>query len=83
MFQSFVPNHMYSYPIDGLTWNGFGWIIIVLVVWDIAWKGLAIWKAGRDNQSGWFIALFIINSLGILPILYLYVFSKKDKKKSN
>lgn len=46
-------------------------LIIVLVMWELTWKGFALWKASRNNQSSWFIALMIINSAGILPIIYL------------
>jgi len=54
------------------------WIAIPLaIVWSMAWKGVALWRAGRNAHLGWFIALFIINSLGILPIIYIFAFSRK------
>jgi len=46
-------------------------------VWSMAWKGVALWRAGRNAHLGWFIALFIINTLGILPIIYIFAFSRK------
>lgn len=46
-------------------------VLLVLLVWEMIWKGLALWRAARRNQSYWFIVLLIINSGGILPILYL------------
>lgn len=60
---------------------------IALFVWTIAWKGLALWKAARQGKKEWFIPLLIINTLGILEILYIYVFSHpkgaaKEKPKS-
>ena len=54
--------------------------LIILAVWSIVWKGLALWKAARNNHKTWYIAILIINTIGILPILYIYVFSKKKKK---
>lgn len=57
-------------------------IILALIAWSITWKGLALWKAARSNQQAWFVVFLIVNTLGILEILYLYVFSKNDKKKS-
>ncbi len=51
-------------------------VIMLLVVWSLIWKGLALWKAARLGHRNWFIALLIINTLGILDILYLYIFSK-------
>lgn len=46
-------------------------VIALLVIWELAWKGFALWRAGRNNQPGWFLALLLINSAGILPIIYL------------
>ena len=46
-------------------------VIAILALWELAWKGIALWKAGRRNQLGWFIAILVINSVGILPIYYL------------
>jgi hypothetical protein len=52
-------------------------VLVLLIVWTLIWKGLALWKAARSSQKSWFIAMLILNTLGILEILYLYVFSKK------
>ncbi|MDP2638368.1 MAG: DUF5652 family protein [Candidatus Levybacteria bacterium] len=49
----------------------------VLLVWSIAWKGLALWNAAKNNQRNWFIAILIINTVGILEIVYLFRFAKK------
>ena len=56
------------------------WLLIIplVLVWSIAWKGIALWKAGRNNDLAWFIILFIINTLGILEIMYIFAFSRKD-----
>lgn len=51
--------------------------IIIIALWDLVWKGIALWHAGRGNQLYWFIALLIVNSAGILPIVYLLGFKKK------
>ncbi len=50
---------------------------LLLALWELAWKGWAMWKAAESKETGWFIALLIFNTIGILPILYIYVFSKK------
>ena len=55
---------------------GFGLLIALLILWSFVWKGLALWRAARLGHTGWFVALLIINTAGILEILYLYVFSK-------
>jgi methionyl-tRNA synthetase len=53
-------------------------ILIPLLVWSMAWKGLALWKCGRHNQLYWFIALLVVNTAGILEIIYIVWFQKKD-----
>ena len=52
------------------------WFIILLVV-ELIMKGFALWRCGRNNQPGWYIAILIINSAGILPLIYLLAFQKK------
>jgi len=54
--------------------------ILVLMVWTAIWKGIALWKAGRNNQIVWFVFIFILNTAGILPILYIAFFQKKPKR---
>jgi hypothetical protein len=46
-------------------------ILVLCALWELAWKGWALWKAGRLNQPAWFIALLLINSLGLLPVIYI------------
>lgn len=45
-------------------------------IWELIWKGLALWRAARRQQLGWFVALLIFNTLGILPIIYLLLTRK-------
>lgn len=45
--------------------------LVILALWDAAWKALALWRAARRNQPYWFLGILIINSAGILPVLYL------------
>ena len=52
----------------------------ILIVWEIFWKGLALWKAARRNDKVWYVILLIINSVGILEIVYIFVFSKREDK---
>ena len=55
------------------------WLLVVITVWSITWKAIATWHAARNNQLGWFIALFIINTIGVLEIIYLVFFSKRKR----
>jgi preprotein translocase subunit SecY len=60
----------------GFFGSGCGWLIAVIIVWSLVWKGLALWKAAREGSRNWFTVLLIVQTLGILEILYLFVFSK-------
>jgi methionyl-tRNA synthetase len=51
--------------------------LIPLIVWEAIWKGIALWKSARNNQLNWFIAVLLLNTIGILPIVYLKFFQKK------
>lgn len=51
-------------------------IVVPLVLWQSLWKGFALWYAARRNEKGWFIALLVINLLGILEIIYLVFVAK-------
>ena len=54
-------------------------LLLLLIIWTLVWKGAALWRAARNGQRNWFIALLIINSLGILEIIYLFYFGKPKK----
>ena len=54
----------------------FGTGIGLFLIWTLFWKGLALWKSAKNDQRYWFIALLIINTAGILELLYLFVFAK-------
>ena len=59
------------------TW--FPIVMAILMLWSIPWKGIALWKAARNKDIAWFVILMIINTIGILEILYIYIWSKKEK----
>lgn len=44
-----------------------------LTIWSIIWKGLALWKAAERRERNWFIIILVINSFGILDIIYYYL----------
>lgn len=59
--------------------NDNWWLILIAGLWTLPWKGMALWKSAKKSELWWFIALLLINTLGLLEILYLFVFSKKEK----
>lgn len=57
------------------------WMLLLAIAWTLPWKGYAMWKAARRNEPAWFIALLVVNTLGLLEILYIFLFSKQSEKK--
>ena len=72
----------HNYPIFVLT-PGQKLELAVLVVWSLIWKGIALWKAARNSDKAWYIIMLIVNTLGILEIVYIYGFSKKGHRDSS
>jgi hypothetical protein len=55
------------------------WFLTLAVLWTYPWKGVALWRAAKNHQMGWFIAILVINTMAILEITYLFYFSKKHE----
>lgn len=48
--------------------------VLMAALWTIVIKGYALWHAARSSHRGWFVALLVVNTLGILEIIYLLWF---------
>jgi methionyl-tRNA synthetase len=57
-------------------------LVLLAVAWTLPWKGVALWKSARNGSMVWFVVLLIFNTLAILEILYIFVFSKKKTQGS-
>lgn len=55
-------------------------VIGALAILEIYLKGKGMWRAARKGHSGWFIAMLLLNTLGILPAIYLL--NNPEKKTS-
>jgi methionyl-tRNA synthetase len=53
------------------------WLLVIAILWSLIWKGLALWRAAKNDQLAWFICILFINTLGILEMIYLGFFQKK------
>lgn len=58
----FLYSFIIQYPLTVLT----------LLIWSYAIKGAALLRAFERKEKGWFVALLLINTLGILEVFYLY-----------
>jgi methionyl-tRNA synthetase len=53
------------------------WLLGILIAWSLIWKGIALWHSARNNQTVWYVAMLILNTVGILEIVYLLFFRPK------
>ncbi len=61
-----------------------GWIIAVVVllsIWGVIWKGIGLWHAGVDRNLLWFVLMFVLNTLGILEIVYIFAISRPRRAR--
>ena len=52
-------------------------VLVLLTAWIITWKGIALWKAARVSHKWWFVILIVVNTFGILEIIYFYFVARK------
>lgn len=57
-------------------------LMLVLVVWSLAWKGLALWHAARRGEKAWYVVLLILNTVGMLEIVYLFAIAKIGRRSA-
>jgi hypothetical protein len=55
------------------------WLLWLILCWVIPWKGVALWMAAQKEDKIWFIVLLVFNTLAVLEILYIFLFSKRKK----
>jgi hypothetical protein len=65
----------------GLGFGTFLAIFIAVSVWTLAIKGYALWHAARGTQKTWFVFLLIVNTFGILELVYLLFFRPKEEEE--
>ncbi len=57
--------------------NIFTFGLVLVLIWGIVWKGVALWRAAQNKSKVWFVFLLLLNTLGILPILYIFIFGRR------
>ena len=75
--------------LNGLSIGEYtGWLLVLLIVialWKLIWYGLALYKTIEKKQKSWFVVLFaaafLLNDLGILAIIYLWINRERVKIK--
>lgn len=56
--------------------------LIVALLWEIFWKAIASWRSVKRNKKWWFLFIIAINSLGLIPIIYLVIHEREFLKKN-
>ncbi|MBI4152271.1 hypothetical protein HY495_01055 [Candidatus Woesearchaeota archaeon] len=64
---------LYQQPLKVILAGG------VLLLWTLIWKGIGLWHAAREKKKGWFLAILVLNTAGLLPIIYLIWFREQEK----
>jgi hypothetical protein len=65
----------------GITVGTVGIWLLLLLIWTIPWKGYALWLAARNDSPWWFIILLVVNTVGILEIIYIFFVGRPLQKK--
>lgn len=55
-------------------------LAIWLAIWELVRKAIALYKAWQKRDLVWFVLIFIFNTCGILPIIYLLLNREKTDK---
>lgn len=56
-------------------------IIVILAIWSLIWKGLALWRSARSGHQGWFVVFLLFHTLGLLEIIYIVFVNKKENNQ--
>jgi hypothetical protein len=57
-------------------------LLLLLIAWSLFWKGLALWSAARASRRNWFVVLLVVNTAGLLEIIYLFLIRKRFGRPS-
>ncbi len=57
-------------------------LIVLVLLWTLPWKGVALWKSARNGQKTWFVILFLVNTVALLEIVYIFFFSKPKGRET-
>ncbi|MBI4193337.1 MAG: hypothetical protein HY536_01790 [Candidatus Colwellbacteria bacterium] len=61
-------------------WGAALWFWWVAIAWSLVWKGLALWRAAERKESAWFVVLLVVNTLGFLELVYLFLIAPRRRR---
>lgn len=77
MTQNQVFHDIGLFGLGAFVLSGF----LLLLVWSVFWKGWALWLAARRGDRLWFVLLLVINTVGVLEIIYIFAIAKQSDNK--
>ena len=57
----------------------WGPLLLIVALWTLVWKAVALNTEGKNQQKNWFIVLLVLNDLGILSMVYLKWFQRRKR----
>jgi methionyl-tRNA synthetase len=73
---------MYTAPQIQALLGQYWPVLVVIGVWTIIWKGMALWQSARNGHKVWFVVLLLINTVGILEIIYIFAVGRRQQAKA-
>ena len=55
--------------------------LVGLALGRLGWKMAGCWKAARNGHLAWFIGLALLNTVGILPVIYILTHRSEPASK--
>lgn len=56
--------------------------LVIMALWALPWKGVALWQAAKRGEKWWFVAMLVTNTVAILEIVYLFFIVKIGRQKN-
>ncbi len=72
--------HVGFTPFLGMA--SFATLIIIGAIWSLVWKGWAMWVAGRQGEKFWFVLFLLVNTFGILEMIYIFLIAKAHRREN-
>lgn len=72
-----------DFLMDVYSINGVMGLLLLVTLIDLIFKGWALWRAARLGKKWWFIPLLVVNSMGILPVVFLLATNYEYQQKKS
>ena len=80
MYSTLYPHSVGFSPLGII---GLGVLAAIVFIVVIVLKGMALWHSARRGEKWWFIIMLVVNTIGILELIYLFFIVGKWHKFKN